>query len=509
MIALIRRIALLFRVLLAARAMRNAPDEQARNLARVRLSELMGNGRGLTMKVGQALSRSDADPLHILTTSAPPLAPERVHAVLARELGATWPETLTELAPGARAASLGQVHRAYLPGAGEVAVKVQYPDVEAAVVSELRLAGWLPSLGPVRRHGFDLAEYKRELCARALAELDYREEALRQREFRANVHVHGLVVPEVFERLCTRRVLVQRFEPGERLEQAATWAPHERLQLARTVLEMFFCSVFVTGRVHADPHPGNWAFRQRNGAPQVVLYDFGSVVDIDEKAASALLSIILAVRERQPLDYLAAYAALGFDRAKLSPIEGRLQELSEVLFEPFTLQGAMDPSVWNVSARVERLLGIDKWYFRAAGPAQLFLVLRALVGISRILTTLSAPLPWFAVLRRAVGQQALEQARGAAPPARWAAAAQPLPQGAARALRVLVKRGEEIRADLHLPALEARRLSQVVPGHVQRRVRKAGYDLRTLQLELETSGYTPRDLLSWEADGTTGRVWLE
>ena len=83
-------------------------------------------------------------------------------------------------------ASIGQVHRARLPTGEEVAVKVQYPDIEEIVRIDLRalqrIFGLLRWFMP--DYGFDTIY--REIREMVLAELDYRREASAIEKIAAN-----------------------------------------------------------------------------------------------------------------------------------------------------------------------------------------------------------------------------------------------------------------------------------------------------------------------------------
>ena len=89
---------------------------------------------------------------------AQPMPPKQLQAVLNAEWGAGWYGRFQrfDVRPFA-AASIGQVHRAVLPGGRMLAIKVQYPGVRDSIdsdvdnmVSLMRLPGLLP-------RGMDLA----------------------------------------------------------------------------------------------------------------------------------------------------------------------------------------------------------------------------------------------------------------------------------------------------------------------------------------------------------------
>jgi predicted unusual protein kinase regulating ubiquinone biosynthesis (AarF/ABC1/UbiB family) len=209
---------------LARRASR-ATTEQERRAARAALCRLLGEARGMPMKIGQLFaSEDDDDPMRPLLLGVDPMDFEGIQEVVEGELEGPLRATFSEFSEKARAASLGQVHEARLLDGREVAVKVQYPGIVDAVQSELKLLGFLPNGGPGRRWGFDLDAYRQVLADNMTEELDYTREAERQELFAELVQVRGLVVPAVHPGLCRTRVLVQQFVDGSPFCEAKTWS---------------------------------------------------------------------------------------------------------------------------------------------------------------------------------------------------------------------------------------------------------------------------------------------
>jgi predicted unusual protein kinase regulating ubiquinone biosynthesis (AarF/ABC1/UbiB family) len=114
------------------------------------LFAVLGTLKGGAMKFGQALSVFEAaipndmaepyrEALTKLQSAAPPMSGQTTRRVLAEQLGRRWTERFAsfEDEPTA-AASIGQVHRAVWHDGRTVAVKVQYPGADQALMSDLR-----------------------------------------------------------------------------------------------------------------------------------------------------------------------------------------------------------------------------------------------------------------------------------------------------------------------------------------------------------------------------------
>ncbi|RYE87150.1 MAG: AarF/ABC1/UbiB kinase family protein, partial [Myxococcales bacterium] len=126
------------------------------------LFRTLGQLKGGAMKFGQAMSIFEAalpeelaapyrDELVKLQDSAPPMPTITIRERLREELGNDWTNHLVDFDPEpAAAASIGQVHRGHWHDGREVAVKVQYPGADEAMMSDLKqLSRLARSLGPM------------------------------------------------------------------------------------------------------------------------------------------------------------------------------------------------------------------------------------------------------------------------------------------------------------------------------------------------------------------------
>jgi len=110
------------------------------------LRRALGGLKGPLMKVAQLLSTiPDALPaeyaaeLRQLQANAPSMGWLFVKRRMGMELGSSWSEQFDSFdRQAARAASLGQVHRAVALDGREIACKLQYPDMSSAVEADLQ-----------------------------------------------------------------------------------------------------------------------------------------------------------------------------------------------------------------------------------------------------------------------------------------------------------------------------------------------------------------------------------
>lgn len=268
-----------------------AAELQARTAEQ--LFQVLGQLKGGAMKMGQAMSVFEAAlpediaapyraALTKLQEAAPALPATTVHAVLAKELGASWRELFTHFDDHpAAAASIGQVHKAVWQDGREVAVKIQYPGAGPALLGDLkqlsRLARLFSSLTP----GLDVKPLLAELQERVAEELDYRLEAESQRTFAAAYDGDDEIkVPDVVA--GSERVLVTEWIEGVPLSKIITHGtPEERDRASRLLARFLFSGPVLAGLLHADPHPGNFRLLPDG---QLGVIDFGAVDHLPDGA---------------------------------------------------------------------------------------------------------------------------------------------------------------------------------------------------------------------------------
>ncbi|MDQ6975403.1 MAG: AarF/UbiB family protein [Mariprofundaceae bacterium] len=489
--------------------LRIANTEDARAVARRALSLQMADARGLPMKMGQVLAgMGDASEFQNLTHSVTPWPLSRMRPVLESAWQCPLEEVLFNIEESEAAASLGQVHRGLLKNGRVVAIKVQYLGIAKSIASEMRITGLMPGVGPVKRWQFDLEAYRQTLADNMRHELDYCHEMKTQQMFLSQLDVPGLMIPKVESHLCHAQVLVQEWCEGQRLATAADWPLAERISLARTLMMTLFQSLFVHGLVHGDPHPGNMMVQHGNDGVKLTLLDFGCTITITKTRRMALLKLIMAQRGDMAINMIDVYAALGFDADKLAFIAPQLPALSHALFRPLIEDHPFDVQTWHPGKEAATLLGDQRWWFRSAGPADLFLLMRIFQGLTAQLALLKVKIPWWPILTLAVSESVRGQAEA------WQARPQnitpvEISEGMARALKVKITRPDEEDLCITMPANEAHTLSSIIPENIQQLLTQQGMNITTIQEEVLAQGLHPRTLFRLKQDVTHYHVWLE
>jgi predicted unusual protein kinase regulating ubiquinone biosynthesis (AarF/ABC1/UbiB family) len=226
---------------------------------------------GVLIKLGQFLStRVDILPpqvIHELADLQDRIAPEpadRIIAFLDRQFGrpVTTVFSAFEVEP-IGAASLAQAHRARLPDGEPVVVKVLRPHIHRIVEADLAVLGrvihWLAWFRGIRER-LDLERLLEEFSVTTRLELDLlREKEQLQRfaeDFRRRPEIY---IPPVFEAYCLPAVLTLedvayiKITDIEGMRACGIQPP----EVAGALYEIYMYQIFVTHRVHVDPHPGN------------------------------------------------------------------------------------------------------------------------------------------------------------------------------------------------------------------------------------------------------------
>ena len=341
-------------------------------LNRFRLSarayrELAVEMGGVLIKVGQFLStRVDVLPPEItdelahLQDEVPAEEYCSIIRVIEDEFGAPLSDKFEEFdEQPLAAASLGQVHKARIRISTqdelmdqanaiihEVVVKVQRPDIENLIATDLAalftVGSWLRHYQPISRRA-DVLELLNEFKKILYEEIDYISEGRNAEIFAINFEREaGVRVPEVYWTHTTKRVLTLENVWAIKITDylAISTAGIDRSQVASRLLRVYFKQIFEDGFFHADPHPGNLFVYpllnglNENGKPvdwQLTFVDFGMVGRVPENTIRGLREMLIGIGTRDADRVVKSYQALGFllpgaDLELLARAEGKMFE---------------------------------------------------------------------------------------------------------------------------------------------------------------------------------------
>ena len=286
---------------------RSAALERRHIEAAEQIVEALGSMKGAAMKVGQVLSFLDVGmvpeeyreefqrKLAKLRDAAPTVTFNDMGKVIEAELGEPLKEVFAEFdKEPIAAASIGQVYRAKLHDGREVAVKVQYPGVAAAVRADMQNLGLILRLAKRIAPGMDPKAIGEEIRSRIGEELDYELEAQNQRTLARIFRGHPfIVIPDVVSSLSHERMMVSEYVHGAGFEELKGRDQEERDRIGEMIFRFYFSCLYRHGQFSGDPHPGNSMLLEDG---RMAFFDFGlfkrmppGSVDLEIKVACAII----------------------------------------------------------------------------------------------------------------------------------------------------------------------------------------------------------------------------
>ncbi len=392
------------------------------------LRAILGGLKGPLMKVAQFLSTvPDALPaeyaaeLAELQSNAPAMGSVFVRRRMAGELGADWRSRFASFQDvAAAAASLGQVHRATLHDGGEVACKLQYPDMPSTVEADLRQLRLAMAVYHRMDNAIQQGEIYKELAERLREELDYRREAAQMRLYGLMLAGDpGVSVPVPVSELSTNRLLTMTWLDGkplmERLREAMP--QEERDRIAESLFRAWYVPFYRYGVIHGDPHLGNYQIRADNG---VNLLDYGAIRVFPAKFVRGVIDLYESVRDNDDARAREAYASWGFTDLSAEKM-AVLHQWAQFLYEPLLddrvrrIQESDDPQfgravAGEVHAGLKRTGGVKP-------PREFVLMDRSAIGLGSVFVRLGARLNWYRLFHELVAdfdEAALHQRQQAA-----------------------------------------------------------------------------------------------
>ncbi len=314
-------------------AQRRAAERRRRWAADFRgLAVEMG---GVLIKLGQFLSsRADVMPPEIteelaaLQDEVPPDPFPPIKKLVEEELGAPIEELFQRFVEEPQSgASLGQTYYAWLPDGDPAIVKVQRPEIEELVATDLAAVRWALGLikwYPALRRRVNLDALLDEFSRVTRGELDYIAEGRNAEELHANFADNPhILVPCPYWSHTSRRVLTLQRADAIKITDydALTAAQVDRAEVADRVFGTYVQQMLIDGFFHADPHPGNLFVAPRESVPEdgslgrefvVTFVDFGMMGRIRPEDKARLRDLAIHAFNRDVPAAVGDMQKLGF-----------------------------------------------------------------------------------------------------------------------------------------------------------------------------------------------------
>lgn len=367
-----------------------------------RILQTLGSLKGGAMKVGQMLSLQESflppefiQVIRLLQKEAPPVSFSIMETVLKEELP-DYHSIFQSIDPKPFAsASIGQVHRGILHDGRDVAVKIQFPEMESILKSDLKNLKVLFQLLLSRILKVDFTAIWNELNRGLIEELDYQKELQNQKEFRELFSDHPfIIIPAPVAEASTKRVLTTEFLIGKEMQEVQKTEMQENKNLwGQNLFKSFLTQVFLFRKIHADPNSGNYSFLPGG---KIILYDFGSVKPLSENLVQFYKNFIEYVKDNRIEEIPLLLKNIGIYHAG-----GKLVEKESVinfvnLFRPIF---SGKPYQFTEKDLLFQKIGDFKQKNAAATfdmlfPAEMVFVNRSLVGLYGNLVRLKTEANW-------------------------------------------------------------------------------------------------------------------
>jgi len=358
------------------------------------------------IKLGQLLStRGDLlpqpylDALSRLQDQVEPFPYEAVEHIVSSELGVRISKAFVEFdrEPQA-AASLAQVHRAYLRDGRAVVVKIQRPGVREQIVNDLdaleEVANFIDAHTEVGKR-YEFGHLQADLRRSLLRELDFQREASNLIRLGENLRAFNkLIVPVPIEDFTTSRVLTMEYIAGKNI---ANLSPLRLLELegaadlADELFRAYMKQILVDGFFHADPHPGNVFLTDDN---RIALLDLGMVSHINETFQEKLLQLLLAISEGRGDEAAEIAIRMGEPKPNFDKADYKHRVASLIARQADTTLERIDAG--HVVLEMTRI-SADCWFRMAP---EFTMIAKTLLDLDRVVYTLAPDFDPNAVIRR-------------------------------------------------------------------------------------------------------------
>lgn len=240
---------------------------------------------------------------------------EQVREIIEAELGDTLENLFQDFSETPLAtASIGQVHSAHLKSGEHVAIKIQRPDIEPIVETDLEILDDLARVMESKvswAKTYEIRKIVNEFAKTLRAELDYYIEGRNceriARQFRHQLEIQ---IPLVHWKYTTKKVLTLDFLQGIKVSniEKLDAENYNRRLIAERITQSMLQQIFIEGFFHGDPHPGNIYVLPEN---RIAFLDFGMVGRLNDDTKFHFASMIINMQRGNTDGLIKAISSMG------------------------------------------------------------------------------------------------------------------------------------------------------------------------------------------------------
>jgi predicted unusual protein kinase regulating ubiquinone biosynthesis (AarF/ABC1/UbiB family) len=217
------------------------------------------------------------------------------------------------------------------------------------------------------------------------------------------------VIPRVYPKLVSRRVLTMSFVDGYKLADMLNPGVDQELRdwIAVKYFRTLWRQVFEFGTLHTDPHPGNYLITYH---PKLGILDFGSIRIFGDAIRVQYLALARALIDRDRPGAARACVALGFIGEGDDPEP--MLDMLDLVFDPIYEDRDYDPRDYDTVDRAMRIaaISLEKRVFKSPGHS--VFLMRALVGLDSYIQQFGTVANFHRLFRESI-EQAEHRTRGA------------------------------------------------------------------------------------------------
>ncbi len=294
------------------------------------------------VKIGQVAStRYDLLPVEVigelekLQDDAPHFPYETVEGIIEEELGHPIKDVFREFSPTPlAAASIGQVHYGVLKTGERVAVKIQRPNMQRQIETDLEILHDIALLAEQRlawAAHYQIRDIVDEFSRSLLEEIDYTIEARNaERIDKQFVEDPKVIIPKVYWDFTTKKVLTMEFVEGTKVNEADKLKQkgNNPKVLAKRIVDSILHQILIEGYFHGDPHPGNILALPDDS---IIYLDFGMVGKLTPDMKYHMASLVIALMRQKTDDVIKAITHMGIvpDDINLPALRSEVEKLNE------------------------------------------------------------------------------------------------------------------------------------------------------------------------------------